>query len=191
MGLTTDQDLITGHKEPLWIKSILGECTPITLHDKENFRIRQTPSQSILLVEDSQEDCEITVRSLRLAGLNNPITRCTDGDDALNYLFRRGTYQDPDPSFPPGIILLDLNLPGTDGLEILEELKKNPGLKSIPVVMLTTSTDVRNVRDCYARGARSYIHKPLDFDGFIKAMAWLGDYWFQTMTTPKEAKRLQ
>lgn len=149
----------------------------------------QAPNQSILLVEDSPEDFEVTMRSLRLAGLNNPITHCTDGDDALDYLFRRGAYQDPDPSFPPGIILLDLNIPGTDGREVLEELKKDPALKLIPVVVLTTSADARDVQDCYARGANSYIQKPLDFEGFIKAMTRLRDYWFEVVIIPKQAKR--
>jgi len=153
--------------------------------------MRQPPSQTILIVEDSPEEFEITVRSLRLAGLNNPIAHCTDGDEALDYLYRRGAHQKPDPSFPPGIILLDINIPGTDGREVLEELKKDPALKLIPVIMLTTSADARDVQDCYARGANSYIQKPLDFEGFIKAMTRLRDYWFEVVIIPKQVERAQ
>src|SRR5680860_366415 len=109
-----------------------------SLRYKGTHHMRQPPSQTILIVEDSPEEFEITVRSLRLAGLNNPIAHCTDGDEALDYLYRRGAHQKPDPSFPPGIILLDINIPGTDGREVLEELKKDPALKLIPVIMLTT-----------------------------------------------------
>src|SRR5438105_2527750 len=95
----------------------------------------------ILLVEDSPEDYQATVRAFQKAGLANPIFRCASGDDALDYLHRRGAYADPGRSPRPGVILLDLNLPGTDGREVLAEVKADARLKAIPVIVLTTSAD--------------------------------------------------
>lgn len=144
-----------------------------------------TPNQPILLVEDSPEDFETTERAFRKSGLRNPIFRCIDGDDALDYLHRRGPYTDPAKSPRPGVILLDLNLPGTDGREVLSEIKADPGLKQIPVVVLTTSKDERDVDACYKAGASSYIQKPVDLDGFIKAIERLNGYWFEVVILPK------
>lgn len=144
-----------------------------------------TPNQPILLVEDSPEDFETTERAFRKSGLRNPIFRCSDGDEALDYLHRRGPYADPAKSPRPGVILLDLNLPGTDGREVLSEIKADPGLKQIPVVVLTTSRDERDVDACYKAGASSYIQKPVDLDGFIKAIERLNGYWFEVVILPK------
>ncbi len=145
-----------------------------------------TPSQPILLIEDSLEDCEMTVRSLLKAGLKNPVHHCRDGDVALDYLYQRGAYADSPNAQRPGIILLDLNMPGTDGREVLEELKKDKDLSLIPVIVLTTSADERDVQDCYGMGANSYIQKPLDFEGFMKAMTKLNEYWFEVVILPKQ-----
>lgn len=139
----------------------------------------------ILLVEDSPEDFEATVRALRRAGLANPIARCCDGDEALDYLHQRGPYADPSKAPRPGVILLDLNLPGTDGREVLTEVKQDEALKSIPVVVLTTSSDERDVERCYAAGANSYIKKPVDLAGFIAAIQRLKEYWFEVVILPK------
>lgn len=144
-----------------------------------------TPNQPILLVEDSPEDFETTERAFRKSGLRNPIFRCSDGEEALDYLFRRGQYADPAKSPRPGVILLDLNLPGTDGREVLSEIKEHPSLKQIPVVVLTTSRDERDVDACYKAGASSYIQKPVDLDGFIKAVERLNGYWFEVVILPK------
>ena len=142
-------------------------------------------AQTILLVEDSPEDCELTLRGLSKAGLRNPIQHCADGDQALDYLFRRGSYRDPAKSPRPGVVLLDLNLPGTDGREVLRELKNDPGLKNIPVVVLTTSNDERDVEQCYRAGANSYIQKPVNIEGFFKAIQRLTDYWFEVVILPR------
>jgi len=147
--------------------------------------VPNTPNQPILLVEDSPEDFETTERAFRKSGLRNPIFRCSDGDDALDYLHRRGAYTDPAKSPRPGVILLDLNLPGTDGREVLSEIKADPALKQIPVVVLTTSRDERDVDACYKAGASSYIQKPVDLDGFIKAIERLNGYWFEVVILPK------
>ena len=141
-----------------------------------------TPSQPILLVEDSPEDFEATQRAFRRSGLKNPIVRCEDGEEALDYLYRRGRHAD---AVRPGVILLDLNLPGTDGRQVLAEIKQAESLKQIPVVVLTTSADERDIFACYSAGANSYIQKPVDIDGFVKAIERLNGYWFEVVILPK------
>jgi CheY-like chemotaxis protein len=145
----------------------------------------RTPNQPILLVEDSPEDYEATVRAFNRSGLKNPIIRCEDGDTALDYLHRRGPYADPDSSPRPGVILLDLNLPGTDGREVLQDIKSHESLRHIPVIILTTSMDERDVEACYQAGANSYIQKPVDMDGFLRAIERLNGYWFEVVVLPR------
>jgi CheY-like chemotaxis protein len=147
--------------------------------------VPDSPNQPILLVEDSPEDYETTQRAFRKSGLRNPIFRCADGDEALDYLFHRGQYADAEKAPRPGVILLDLNLPGTDGREVLTEVKADPVLRQIPVIVLTTSSDERDVQACYRAGASSYIQKPVDLDGFMRAMERLNDYWFEVVILPK------
>lgn len=147
----------------------------------------RSPSQPILLVEDSPEDYEATVRAFKRSGLKNPIFRCEDGDNALDFLHRRGRYENPEESPRPGVILLDLNLPGTDGREVLTEIKQDEELKQIPVIVLTTSNDARDVDSCYQAGANSYIQKPVDMDGFIRAIERLKGYWFEVVVLPQGA----
>jgi CheY-like chemotaxis protein len=146
-----------------------------------------SPSQPILLVEDSPEDYEATVRAFKRSGLKNPIFRCEDGDNALDFLHRRGRYENPEESPRPGVILLDLNLPGTDGREVLTEIKQDEQLKQIPVIVLTTSNDSRDVDSCYLAGANSYIQKPVDMEGFIRAIERLKGYWFEVVVLPQGA----
>lgn len=150
--------------------------------------MNSTPNQPILLVEDSPEDFEATRRALKKSGLKNPIYRCADGDEALDFLHRRGTFEDPGAAPRPGIILLDLNLPGTDGREVLTHIKQDERLKQIPVIVLTTSTDDRDVDACYRAGANSYIQKPVDMDGFIKAIERLNDFWFEVVILPRSSE---
>lgn len=144
-------------------------------------------TQPILLVEDSPEDFETTQRAFRRSGLKNPIFRCSDGDEALDFLHRRGGFADPDKAPRPGVILLDLNLPGTDGREVLADIKADPSLQQIPVIVLTTSSDDRDIDACYRAGASSYIQKPVDLEGFMKAIERLNDYWFEVVILPKGA----
>lgn len=141
-----------------------------------------SPNQPILLVEDSPEDFETTQRAFRRSGLKNPIVRCSDGDEALDFLFRRGDYTGAPR---PGVVLLDLNLPGTDGREVLTEMKGDPDLRQIPVIVLTTSSDERDVSACYQAGASSYIQKPVDLEGFMRAIERLNDYWFEVVILPR------
>ena len=140
----------------------------------------------ILIVEDSPEDYEATVRAFRRSRLANPIYRCAEGDEALDYLRRRGRYADPASAPRPGLILLDLNLPGTDGREVLGEIKGDEGLRTIPVVVLTTSTDERDVQGCYRAGANSYVVKPVDVEALARAVQRLQGYWFDIVLLPRQ-----
>lgn len=139
----------------------------------------------ILMVEDSREDFVATERALRKAGMANPIFHCEDGDEALDYLYRKGDYSDPKTSPRPSIILLDLNMPGTDGREVLGELKSDEDLKDIPVIVLTTSTDERDIEECYRIGASSYVPKPVKMDGFMDAIERMADFMFEIAILPR------
>lgn len=145
-----------------------------------------TRNELILLVEDNNEDFETTKRALRKAGLRSNLRRCEDGDEALDYLRRSGKYADPKTSPRPSIILLDLNLPGTDGREVLREIKTDKRLRTIPVIVLTTSDDERDIQYCYNSGANSYLHKQVDLTGFYTAIQRLKDYWFEIVILPRE-----
>ncbi len=127
---------------------------------------------------------EATVRALKRSRLANPIIQCEDGDQALDYLFRQNEYSDPACSPRPGIILLDLNLPGTDGLEVLRQIKQDPILRKIPVIILTTSSDERDIQKCYDAGANSFVHKPVNLSSFVDAIQRLHDYWMEISLLP-------
>ena len=144
------------------------------------------PTKTILIVEDSDDDFLATERAFRKSGLINPLQRCTNGDQILDYLYRRGEFADAEKSPRPSIILLDLNLPGTDGREVLRIIKSEPNLRKIPVIVLTTSDAEQDIERCYAAGANSYVHKPVDMQGFVMAIARLRDYWFEVAVLPKE-----
>jgi two-component system response regulator len=137
------------------------------------------PNRTILIVEDSPDDFEVAERAFKESNLLNPIHHCGDGDSALEYLY--------DETIPvPGIILLDLNMPGTDGREVLDKLKKDKNFKDIPVVILTTSSDQHDIDDCYRMGANTYIQKPVDLDNFFDAIKRLKEYWFEIAILPRD-----
>jgi CheY-like chemotaxis protein len=142
-------------------------------------------TQPILLVEDTPEDAEATLRAFKKAGMANPIHHCRDGDEALDFLRNRGKYEDPAKAPRPGMILLDLNMPGTDGREVLAEIKADEKLRQIPVIVLTTSADERDIQMCYRDGANSYIQKPVDMKGFLESIQRLVDYWYHIVLLPK------
>lgn len=144
------------------------------------------PSKTILIAEDSDDDFLATERAFRKSGLVNPIQRCTNGDQVLDYLYRRGGFSDPEKSPRPGIVLLDLNLPGTDGREVLRIVKSDPKLHKIPVIVLTTSDAEQDIVRCYDAGANSYVKKPVDMQGFVLAITRLQEYWFEVAVLPKE-----
>lgn len=136
-------------------------------------------SQPILIVEDSEDDFDATKRAFDKASLRNPIVHTASGEETMSYL--RDT-----KNIKPGLILLDLNMPGMDGRKTLELIKKEQCLKKIPVVILTTSDDERDVKACYNLGANTYIQKPVDFDGLITAIKQLKEYWFEIALLPKD-----
>ena len=145
-------------------------------------------SQLILIVEDNDDDYIATMRAFKKANFANPVRRCTNGDQALDYLFQRGEFSSPGKAPRPGLILLDLNLPGTDGRSVLHAIKSAPGLQKIPVIVLTTSNAEQDIEQCYAAGANSYVQKPVDFEGFIRAIARLSEYWLKVSILPKGGK---
>ena len=136
-------------------------------------------AQPILVVDDSLDDYEATKRAFSKANLANAIRHARSGEVALAYLRS-------DDAVMPGLILLDLNMPGLDGRKTLEIIKRSPSLKKIPVVVLTTSDDERDIKACYELGANTYVQKPVDFDGLIAAVKRLKEYWFEIALLPKE-----
>ena len=147
----------------------------------------EKPYPVLLVVEDSDEDYEALERIvLKTCDIEVPLTRCIDGDDALDFLYQTGEYAEPGTAQLPGLILLDLNLPGTDGLEVLTQIKQDERLKEIPVIVLTVSSNPRNIQACYQSGVNSYIVKPTNIEQlkiFVKVFI---DYWFKTVQLPRE-----
>lgn len=141
--------------------------------------------QPILLVEDSPEDYIATLRALKSGGLVQPLVRVENGDDALDYLYQRGEYHIADAAPRPAVILLDLNMPGTDGFEVLAEVKSSESLRHIPVIVLTTSGDEEDVMRCYESGANTYIRKPVDLKKFVNAMQTVHAFWMEVAILPK------
>jgi CheY-like chemotaxis protein len=143
---------------------------------------KETPP--LLVVEDSDEDFETLQRLLQRSPLVIPIYRCVNGKQALAFLFRTGRYAEPETAPRPGAIVLDLNLPGTDGRQVLYRIKQDDDLKSIPVVVFTTSNNPKDVEDCYQYGANSYIVKPIDFAKLKRDIQTIVNYWFEVTTLP-------
>ncbi len=131
----------------------------------------------ILLVEDNPQDVELTTRALKKHHLANRVHVVTDGEQALDYLFCRGIYSKRDISRVPKGILLDLKLPKVDGLEVLREVKADSRTCGIPIVVLTSSREERDLVETYKLGVNSYIVKPVDFDKFVSTVDELGMYW--------------
>ena len=138
----------------------------------------------ILLAEDDPGDQELTRRALEQSKIRNELYIVEDGEEALDYLRRRGKYQDPTLSPKPDLMLLDLNMPKMDGKQLLEQMRADPGLRRIPVVALTTSKQENDIIRTYDLGANSYIIKPVDMDQFVSAIKVLEDYWFQIVVLP-------
>ena len=142
-------------------------------------------TKTILIVEDSDDDFFATQRAFKKAGLLNNIRRCSNGDQAVDYLFRKGEFADPETSPRPAVVLLDLNLPGLDGRDVLKMIKSDPQLRKIPVIVLTTSNAEQDIERCYADGANTYVHKPVDLQGFFQAVSRLKDYWLEVAILPR------
>lgn len=143
------------------------------------------PSQrpvNILLVEDNPGDARLTFEALKGSTIPSMVHHVTDGEQALSFLRKEGPFSD---AVTPDIILLDLNLPRKNGREVLEELRNDPHLQQIPVVVLTTSSARDDIRSCYALGANAYIVKPVEFDRFLDAVRSFETFWLDTVALPR------
>ena len=140
-------------------------------------------AHTILLLEDSIDDYDAVIRSFKAAHLDNPVHWCRSGKEALDYLKHEGAHAQSS-NVNPALVLLDLNMPGIDGRKVLRILKQDAALKHIPVVVLTTSSDERDVNECYEIGASTYVQKPVDFDGLVGAVRRIKDYWFGIALLP-------
>ena len=139
---------------------------------------------SILLVEDSDEDFVAFQRAFKQVNMIYPVQRCTKGDEALDYLYRRGRYAQQPSRGLPALMLLDLNIPGTDGRRVLSEIKCDTTLKLIPVVIVTSSANPKDIESCYQNGANSYLVKSVNFERFRQQIRVLIEYWLDVAQLP-------
>lgn len=140
---------------------------------------------TILMADDDPDDRLLTEQALQESRLANPLYFVEDGEELMDYLHRRGKFSAPGSAPRPGLILLDLNMPRKDGREALAEIKADPSLKRIPVVVLTTSKADEDVLRSYNLGASSYITKPVTFDALVEVVGTLGRYWFELVELPE------
>jgi len=141
----------------------------------------------IMLVEDGEDDYEATIRSFERNRVLNPVRWCRSGQEALDCLYGRGAFAAEPAPTRTDLILLDLNMPGLDGRFVLQAIKKDPALRSIPVIILTTSVDDHDIEKCYDIGANSYIQKPLHFDGLVEAVRRMKEYWIGLSILPAQS----
>jgi two-component system response regulator len=139
----------------------------------------------VLLVEDNPRDAELTVRAFKRNNLADRLFHVQDGAEALDFLFGRGKYQERQTAALPRVILLDLKLPKVNGLEVLRQIKAEARLRTIPVVIVTSSAEDPDLEAAYRLGANSYVIKPVQFDAFMEAMSKLGLYWLTSNHPPK------
>jgi len=139
----------------------------------------------ILLVEDNPTDAELTMRALKRKNLVNKLVWVKDGAEALDLIFAKGEYSDRNVENLPRLILLDLRMPKVDGLEVLQNIKADERTRKIPVVILTSSKEDRDIVESYKLGVNSYVSKPVEFDEFIDAVSTLGFYWMLINNPPE------
>ena len=145
--------------------------------------------QLILLVEDSPDDVELTMRALRKNRIATQVIVVRDGAEALDFLFARGAYSGRNPDVLPDLILLDLKLPKVDGLEVLRRVRAAPQTRLLPVVVLTLSNEEQDIAEAYRIGANSYVRKPVDFDRFNELLQHLGRYWLEFNESPMQRRK--
>lgn len=136
----------------------------------------------ILLVEDNEADIVLTKNALKTLKLQNSLSVCRDGEEGLDFLYKRGKYVD---AVTPDLVLMDLNMPKVGGMEALEQIKNDPKLSMIPVIILSTSSAEKDVISSYQNHANSYIKKPIDFMKFIEVIQEIENYWFSIVKTPR------
>jgi CheY-like chemotaxis protein len=144
---------------------------------------------TILMAEDDEEDRMLTKKAFDKNRLRNDLRFVEDGEELLDYLYRRGKYQEPASAPRPGIILLDLNMPRKDGREALALIKTDPTLRRIPVVVMTTSEAAQDIARAYDLGANSYITKPVTFESLVRVVKALDEYWFEIVELPEADTR--
>jgi two-component system, response regulator len=138
----------------------------------------------ILLVEDNDDDVQLTLRAFRKSDLVSTVTVVRDGVEAFDYLLATGEYASRNPDVLPDLVLLDIKLPRVDGVQVLERLRSHPRTRLIPIVILTSSAEPKDLLTCYTLGANSYVRKPIDFQQFTRALHQIGSYWLQTNQAP-------
>src|SRR6185436_351157 len=138
---------------------------------------RNCTRKKILLVEDNRDDEELTLRALRRSNVMNEVIVARDGEEALEYLFGVESSLSAESDCLPAVVLLDLKLPKVGGSEVLREIRADPRTRRLPVVVLTSSKEERDLNEVYDLGANSYIYKPIDFEKFVEAIGRLGMYW--------------
>jgi chemotaxis family two-component system response regulator Rcp1 len=143
--------------------------------------LSQSKPIEILLVEDSPSDAALTIEALKAGKIANRLSHVEDGVDAMDFLRRRGKYAD---AARPDLIMLDLNLPRMDGRDVLAEIKNDPDLKIIPIIVLTTSRSDKDILKSYELNANCYITKPVDFDHFIEVVKSIENFWLTVVTLP-------
>ena len=149
---------------------------------------KKIKSITILIADDDADDRQMTKEALEENYLLNDLRFVCDGEELMNYLRRKGKYSDPEESPRPGLILLDLNMPKKDGREALKEIKSDPDLKSIPVIVLTTSRAESDILKTYNLGVNCFISKPVSFNDMIEVTKSLGRYWFEIVELPIEKR---
>ncbi len=140
--------------------------------------------QTILLVEDNNDDAELTVKAFNRAKVKNPMIRAHDGQEALDYLFGRGSYAGRNVRDLPAVTLLDINMPKVSGLDVLKAIRADERTRHLPVVVLTSSNEDKDRLSAYTNFANSYVIKPVDYDQFVTAASQLGLYWMVLNTPP-------
>lgn len=138
----------------------------------------------ILLVEDNQYDAEMTVRALKKVNLANKLVHLKDGEEAINFLFGKEQFAERNITNTPKVILLDIKMPKVDGIEVLKQIKLHQATRMIPVVIMTSSKEEQDIVASYSLGVNSYVVKPVEFEGFAKAVSELGLYWLLTNEAP-------
>ncbi len=142
----------------------------------------------ILMADDDEDDRMLTADALQVSKLANTLTTVNDGEELMDYLHRRGKYAPPASAPRPGIVLLDLNMPKMDGREALREMKSDPELRTIPVVVLTTSKAEEDIERTYNLGANSFIVKPVTFERLVESLQVITEYWFEVVRLPSRAR---
>ena len=142
--------------------------------------------QTVLLIEDNPRDVRLTERAFKQAELTHDLRVVRDGDEAIEYLFHEGAYADPSRAPRPKVILLDLNLPRMGGHEVLRRVKQDPRFKNVPIIVLTTSGRVDDIRQAYELGANAYLLKPVEFNRFTEVLGQLGRFWLEMVVLPPE-----